>query len=298
MALGLILQRHKNFSANTASALNAFIIYISLPSLVLAQFPRLVSTLKLSGDWWMPIIMAWITFLLSLIFINLCSKQFRWSKATTGALILTAGLGNTSFVGFPILEAIIGKQAIPLGILIDQPGSFLVLPTLGILTAASFSGQQISARFILKRIFSFPPFLTLIIATAWAKSGLLGYESVVGAFEKISYTLIPLALFSVGFSLKLDWKLIKKRAMPLGIGLFFKLVLVPAFFCVFYLKILHLEGLMAQVIILESAMATMITSAIVATEYHLDAELASLMVGISIPLSLITVPAWNYFLFR
>lgn len=39
-------------------------------------------------------------------------------------------------------------------------------------------------------------------------------------------------------------------------------------------------------------------SAIVASEYHLDAELANLMVGISIPLSFITVPLWNYFLFH
>jgi len=42
----------------------------------------------------------------------------------------------------------------------------------------------------------------------------------------------------------------------------------------------------------------MITSAIVATEYHLDAELANLMVGISIPLSFVTVPLWNYLLFH
>lgn len=298
MALGILLQRHKSFPAHTPAVLNAFIIYLSLPCLVLAQFPGLVSTLKLSGDWWLPVIMAWLTFLFSLVFINFCSKQFNWSKATTGALILTAGLGNTSFVGFPILEALIGRQALPIGILIDQPGSFLVLPTLGIVTAAAFSGQTINANIILKKIFLFPPFIALIISTVWAKTGLIGYQNVVGAFEKISYTLIPLALFSVGHSLKLDLKLIKRRALPLCTGLIFKLILMPPFFYFFYTRILHAEGLTLQVTVLESAMATMITSAIVATEYHLDAELANLMVGISIPISLITVPLWNYFLFH
>lgn len=242
--------------------------------------------------------MAWITFGLSLFFINLCSKKFSWSKATTGALILTAGLGNTSFVGFPILEALIGRQALPIGILVDQPGSFLVLPTLGIMTAAFFSGQQISTKVILKKVFSFPPFIALIVATTWAKTGLIGYDSLQTTFDKISTTLIPLALFSVGFSFKMDWKIIKKRAGPLSLGLFFKLVLVPVFFSFFYLKWLHLSGLEAQVIVLESAMATMITSAIVAAEYHLDTELANLMVGISIPLSFITVPLWNHILFN
>jgi len=296
--LGILLRRHKSFPGHSAVAINSYIIFISLPSLVLAQFPKLVSTLQLSGNWWLPVIMAWLTFFLSLICINFLAKKFSWSPATTGALVLTAGLGNTSFVGFPLLEALVGPQAIPIGILVDQPGSFLVLPTLGLIVAAFYSGQNISLKTVIKKVFSFPPFLALIFSVIWAKTGLVGYSYFSGAFEKISATLIPLALFSVGFNLKLDWKLIRKRLVPLSIGLFFKLILVPLFFSLFYLRFLKIEGLEAQVIILESAMATMITSAIVASEYHLDSELANLMVGISIPLSFITVPLWNYFLFH
>lgn len=297
MLLGMVLRKHKSFPANASVSINSFIIFVSLPSLVLAQFPRMVTSLLLSGNWWMPVIMAWLTFFLSLIFINFCAKKFVWSRPTTGALVLTAGLGNTSFVGFPLLEALIGPQAIPIGILVDQPGSFLVLPTLGLMAAAYYSGQSLTPSLIVKKVFSFPPFLALVFSVVWAKTGLNGYEFMAGAFEKMSSTLIPLALFSVGFSLKLDWKLIHKRLVPLSIGLVFKLIFLPAFFSIFYLKVLGLQGLEAQVIVLESAMATMITSAIVATDYHLDSELASLMVGISIPLSFITVPLWNYFLF-
>ena len=51
-----------------------------------------------------------------------------------------------------------------------------------------------------------------------------------------------------------------------------------------------------KVTILEAAMATMITSAVVASDFNLDEELANLMVGISIPISLLSVPLWNYFL--
>lgn len=298
LVAGLMLKHHKNFPSHTAGIINSYIITISLPALVLAQFPAMVSTLQLKGDWWHPVLMAWLTFLLSLIFINFFAKKFHWSSATTGALILTAGLGNTSFVGFPLLEALIGKEALPLGILVDQPGSFLVLPTLGLITAAFFSGQTITARVVLKKVFSFPPFIALLISLVWGKTGLIGYDLLSGAFEKIAATLIPLALFSVGFSLKLDGKLIRKRLLPLSIGLVFKLIFIPFVFSLFYLKVLKLTGLEAQVIVLESAMATMITSAIVASGYHLDSELANLMVGLSIPLSFVTVPAWNYFLFK
>ncbi len=53
---------------------------------------------------------------------------------------------------------------------------------------------------------------------------------------------------------------------------------------------------MTHVTVIESAMATMITAAVVANEFNLDNELTNLMVGIGIPLSLATVPLWKYFL--
>jgi predicted permease len=49
----------------------------------------------------------------------------------------------------------------------------------------------------------------------------------------------------------------------------------------------------ARVTILESAMAPMIMAAVVADEFDLDRQLANLMVGVGIPLSLVTVPLWN-----
>ena len=62
------------------------------------------------------------------------------------------------------------------------------------------------------------------------------------------------------------------------------------------MKVLGGNDLTTQVIVLESAMATMITSAVVANEFNLDSEIANLMVGLSIPISLVTVPLWKHFL--
>lgn len=107
---------------------------------------------------------------------------------------------------------------------------------------------------------------------------------------------MPLALFSVGFQLHFDIAVFKKRWLPLALGLSFRLIFFPAFFAFFYLKVLGGSDLVTQVTVLESAMATMITSAVVASEFNLDSEISNLMVGLSIPLSLITVPLWKYFL--
>lgn len=297
---GILCKKVRQFPAHTTQALNAFIIYISLPGLVLSQLPKLLVTLDFSSNWWIPASMAWVCLFISFLLISYIGKRLKWKGAKIGALILTAGLGNTSFVGIPLLEAIIGPEAVPIGILADQPGSFLALSTLGIFVAAFYSGAKITFSFMARRIFTFPPFIALIFSFiwffVWGIHNPTGLDSLIPAFEKLGSTLVPLALFAVGFQLQFDLALLKRRWVPLAIGLTLKLIVYPALFAFFYIKVLGGHDLVTQVIVLESAMATMITAAVVANEFHLDSELANLMVGISIPISLISVPLWNYFL--
>ena len=51
-----------------------------------------------------------------------------------------------------------------------------------------------------------------------------------------------------------------------------------------------------QTLLLESAMASQITGGIIAADQGLGPELARLMVGLSIPLSLLSVPLWHVLL--
>lgn len=297
---GIICKRIRQFPNQTPQVLNAFIIYITLPALVLAQVPTMLVNMDFKGLWWLPVSMAWICFVLSYLIFSYVGKKLKWSDSKTGALILTVGLANTSFVGIPILEALIGKETVPIAILIDQPGTFLVLATLGIVVAALYSGAKITPGFVARRVFTFPPFVVLLLTGVWfilfGKSHPHSLDTLYPSMEKISGTLVPLALFCVGYQLHFDLSILKKRWIPLTLGLSFRLIFFPAFFAFFYLKVLGGSDLTTQVIVLESAMATMITSSVVASEFNLDTEIANLMVGLSIPLSLVTVPLWKYFL--
>lgn len=241
--------------------------------------------------------MAWITILLAYVLVGYIGKKLHWSKAKTGALILTVGHGNTSFVGFPLLEALLGTQAISIGILADQPGSFLIVSTAGLLIASLYSEGLTGAKQMVMKVISFPPFISLIASIIWALSGQHGVHIWQEPLDKISLTLVPLALFAVGFQTDFKWSVIKRRKNPLMIGLALRLLVFPLFFYFLYYIVLGLRDDFAHITILESAMATMITSAVVAGEFNLDSELANLMVGLSIPLSLITVPLLNKLLF-
>jgi hypothetical protein len=288
--MGMALKRLKAMPADAHVALNRFIIYISLPALTL----ELVHKLQLSSNALYPVAMPWIFFIIAALFFKALAKPMRWDIKTLGALILTGGMGNTSFLGYPLIETFYGKDALSVGVLTDQPGSFMVLSTLGIFTASTCAGSHLKASQIVKRILIFPPFIAAILAAVLRP---VAYPSMLSeVLDRLGSTLVPLALVSVGMQLSLDRKHLKEQVAELSIGLLFKLILGPALIALLYFKILGGHGREVEISVFQAAMAPMITGGILASENNLNPRLASLMIGIGIPLSLLTVAAWWWLL--
>jgi malate permease and related proteins len=80
--------------------------------------------------------------------------------------------------------------------------------------------------------------------------------------------------------------------MHLSVGLAYKLVLAPAILSLLYLGLLGLHGPTTQVTLFEAAMAPMITAGIVAIDHDLDPPLVTMLLGIGIPLSFVTLAGW------
>lgn len=290
LLMGLALQRVIAFPKNGYMALNQFVIYIALPALALYYIPKV----SVTTDLLYPLGIAWIGFLLSFVFFYTLGKKMGWSNRLIGCLIITAGLGNTSFVGFPIIQALYGEEGLKTAIIVDQPGSFVVMATLGIITAGIFAKGASKGSDILKKIIFFPPFIAFTLACVMNVLHLDFHNNFQSVFMKLGATVTPVALVSVGLQLKIDrhsrhWKF-------LSLGLFFKLFLSPAFFFVLYRIILGGKGITVDASILESAMAPMITGAILASNYGLKPKLSSMMVGVGIPLSFLSLAFWYYLL--
>jgi predicted permease len=290
LLLGVLLQRVKQFPSNAHQSLNQFVIYVSLPALALYYIPKITLSLSLLY----PLGVAWLGFGLSFIFFYTLGIYFKWSKKLIGCLILTGGLGNTSFVGFPIIEALYGPEGLKTAIVVDQPGSFVVVTTLGILVAANFSRGNLSPSEIILKIIKFPPFIAFSIALLCTAFSFEFPSALQNTFLKIGNTVSPVALVAVGLQLKIDTR--SKHWRFLTLGLFFKLLIMPAFFLLFFHFILKQNGLDSNVSIMEAAMAPMITGAIVASTYGLKPKLSSMMVGVGIPLSLLTTAIWYFIL--
>lgn len=296
---GVLLKRLGAFPASAPKAFNAFVIWVSFPAVIFLQVPALLDSAGLTWELFIPASMPWIAFILAFgVFYGL-GRQFKWSRSETGALILTAGLGNTSFVGFPLLEAILGPESIRIAVVVDEIGSFFVASTLALVVASAMSPQMNrGARVgpIVKKILSFPPFIAMLLACGWWASGGHRLELPAAVLHKLAAPLIPLALISVGLQLRFSPAVFRRQWKPLSLGLAFKLILAPAFFVGLYVFVLGSHSFATHVTLLESAMAPMITSAIIAEDFDLNPEIANLMVGVGIPLSIATVYLWNYVL--
>ncbi|MCM2322555.1 MAG: AEC family transporter [Oligoflexia bacterium] len=298
LILGVVLRKSRQLPESTPAVLNSVIVNLSLPALTFVQLHQL----KLNASLLYPAAMAWIVFLIGAPLFFAVGRRWKLDRATTGALVLTGCLSNTSFVGFPLLQAFYGPESLETGIIVDQPGSFLVLATLGLITATACSPRRqrgdwrASARGIAKRALSFPPMIALIIALVlhpWPIPA-----AVEGALDKLAALLIPLALISISFQFDASSLSLRSRSRAENRGLLwslvFKLVLAPALMVLLYVAVLGLHGRAIQITILEAAMAPMVTGAILASEFGLNTRIASAMLGIGIPLSFLTVPVWAF----
>lgn len=290
LAAGMLLRRTGRFPDGTAGALNGFIIHISLPALALLH----VHGIRLDSSLLFPASMAWLLFGTGLVFFHAVGRALKLPRRTVGALMLLGGLGNTSFVGLPMIEAYYGKAFLGIGLIADQLGSFLVLSTLGILVAVAYSSGEVTPGLVARRVLLFPPFEAMLLALLLGPVPFPPWLCAV--LQRLGDTLTPLALASVGFQLSLRGLRGELRALGLGLG--YKLALGPALVALLFVVILKGHGPAIQVTLFEAAMAPMITAGIIAVEHDLNPPLVNLLLGLGIPLSFLTLPAWWWLLQR
>lgn len=285
LLLGWLAARFGKPPASLAQNLNWFVLNIAYSALVLSLIP------KLQFDWqlWYAVAAIWFVFAGSWLLFSLLGRVLHWSRERIGALTLLGGLGNTSFIGFPMIEALRGQEGLKIALIADQVGCFIALSVGGTIVASIYSGRSVAPLSIARRVITFPPFVSLLVGLAVGALG--GWPVLIdGVLVRLGDTLVPLALFSVGLQLKLSIAPGQLTAMGLGLG--WKLLLAPAIVFVIG-SVMHVDSLILTVAVLESAMAPMISATILANQYNLEPRLANTLLGVGILLSLITVPLAN-----
>ncbi|HEY1075547.1 MAG TPA: AEC family transporter [Fontimonas sp.] len=285
LLLGMLVARYARPPLGLAQGLNWWVINVALPALVLDLIPRVEIEWQ---SWFLPV-SQWLVFAGSFVLFRALGRHYGWSRARIGGLIIMGGLGNTSFLGYPLLEALRGREGLAVGVVADQLGCFLMLAVSGTIVSAMYAGGQPRPRDIAMRVMQFPPFVALLVGLV---VGLLGGWPPIAEeiLLRVGSTLVPLALFSVG--LRFRFQTGSGQTLPLVLSLSWKLLVAPLMvFAMGWAS--GVGGLTLTIATLQAAMGPMVSAAILCDQHHLDSPLANSILGIGILLSLLSVPLWN-----
>lgn len=283
---GMILKATKSIHPDAHKGINTWILYLALPAVSFKYLPKVQWTTEL----FFPILATFLTSVFCFFFMMFYSKSKGYSRRSRSTLELVSGYSNTSFIGFPLILAFYNESLLSIAIICDQT-MFFSLSTMGIIAAVKGGSKsgKVSAKFILKRLATFPPLIGCIAALIFSQ--FIDFTAAEPFFDKLAATVSPLALFSVGLQLKFNgWK---KLIPQMSTSMFYKLILAPAI-TLGLTFLLGIKGNIAKITIFESAMPTVLTSSIIAEQFRLNTKLTNLTIGFSIIVGLFTSAIWYH----
>ncbi|HEY5975734.1 MAG TPA: AEC family transporter [Geobacteraceae bacterium] len=201
-------------------------------------------------------------------------------------LLLVVPLGNTSFLGVPIIQAFFGATGLPFLIIYDQLGTMLIFATYGSIILAMYGKDgTLNLPAVARRVLFFPPTIALMVgflARPWPYP-----EKLAQGLHHVSLSLVPLVMTAIGMQLRL--RLPPRFVAPLGFGLAVKLCAAPLT-TLLLCRLLSLTGTGVDVAVMEAGMPPMVTAGALAVVAGMEAELATALVGVGIILSFGSLP--------
>jgi malate permease and related proteins len=285
LLVGVALGQLRWLPAGAGPVLDAVVIRVSLPALIVSVVPEL----DLGGDVLVPVVVAWGRLSVLMAAVWLLSRALGLGATTRATLLLVVPLANTSFLGYPAVEALLGRSHLPAAVVYDQLGSFVALATYGsFLASRAGAGPTPRLATLVRRVVTFPPFVGLLVGLALLPLG--GPPGPVAeVVDTVGATVTPLAMIAVGLRLELRPGGWRPGVLALGLGL--SLVVAPAL--AFGLATaVGGTGVAWETAVLQSGMPPMVVAAVLAADVELDAELASRLVGVGVLVAMATLPAW------
>jgi len=282
VGIGCLFRNIRAFPKQTAQALNMFALYVSLPAVIFLKVPQL----HFSEDMLIPALIPWIMLVLSSLIVIFIGKLLHWSQKTIAVLLLVVPIGNTSFMGVPMVNTFFGEAGIPYLIVYDQLGTMMIFALFGsVILAMHGCDGKLKLSGICKQAVLFPPTLALLaglVLRFWPYP-----PALVKLLETLGGMLTPLVMTAIGFQLTI--RLSPKVMAPLGLGLAVKLVIAPLL-ALLGCRLLGVHGLAADVSVFEAGMPPMVTAGALAIAAGILPELAAALISLGMALSFGTLP--------
>jgi len=308
--LGFLLGRTLPKSASKYLGLVLF--WFGVPLLIVAS----LRGRDLSGSIWIAPVTAWIAIAVGAAFawiwidLGLGDERLKrisrglqsveggsltqdtsWSNPTQGSFLLAMMVGNTGYMGFPVILTLVGQEYFAWALLFDLLGSTLGAYGLGVAIAAHYgrSGEQQYEWWkpLTKAMLRNPALWSLIIGLSIRNLQLP--QIAEQALGILSTPVIPASLIMIGMQLSQLSSLGKLRQS--SVCLIIKMLLVPLVVGT-GLMFFGITGAPRLALVLQMSMPPAFATIVIAQAYNLDRDLSVTALAFGSVGLLFTLPVW------
>ncbi|HIK44067.1 MAG TPA: AEC family transporter [Leptolyngbyaceae cyanobacterium M65_K2018_010] len=273
-------------------ALGKFLFWVGIPISIVG----FIRHADLSGPIYLAPLVAWLAMLLGLgcsrLWIRAQGKH--WPRPTQGSFALAAMLGNTGYIGYPVILLLpqLGISVFGWALFYDALGTLLGSYGLGAILASEFSDRsQVRAHPVWRRrlleVLQNP--IILAFGLGLGLKGVPLPAQLDQALYAIAWLVVMLALVLMGLRIQqlTSWRHLSKA----GVAIAIKMLVLPLAVGL-GLTVVGVHGAPRMVMILQAGMPSAFANLVLAEAYDLDRDLSVTCVGLSSIGLLITLPLW------
>ena len=233
--------------------------------------------------------LAW---LMGAIGLGLAWLLGRWRPQPApvqGSLLLGTLAGNTGFLGYPVLLALVGPHDLVWAICFDVLGTSLLLFSVGIAIAARYGGTSLALGPMLRRLLLNPPLWGLGLGLLLQGKTLPPLLTLF--LQVMAFGTVALALVLIGINLR---RLQGGSVSPLiGPLLGIKMLVLPLVMLALT-RWLELPRAGEMSLVVQAAMPPAFSTVMLAEIYGLDRRLSATTVALGCLVLLPLLPLWVY----
>lgn len=284
MLVGCIAYKKKIMEAHAVKTISAIVINIANPALILSSSAGEIEGQKLLAT----AVLAFGIYAVLMIAAQILPPLLHVPKSDYGTYRLMTVFSNIGFMGFPLICAMYGNEALLYGAVFLMPYNLLIY-TYGIMVIKAKDGEGIGIRSSLRELIN-PGVIACLITFILVLTKLPVPQMASSVFDMLGSMTAPLSMLVIGATFAtMDFKSIltdKKLLLFVAIHL----LVIPI------LGILIIKLFVTNTVILGISLVVIGTPigsmpVMLAQQYGGDQELASRGVAISTILSVITLPA-------
>ena len=282
VGVGWLLRASGRLRASDARPINAIIIYVGLPAFIVST----VHDAHLDGELALVVAVAWSVFAAVLLIAWLLSRALDLPAVVAGGFLLVATLGNTGYLGYPIVQALMGTDALPPAIFYDVFGTVGALLVVGLAIAERYSGSAERRKHPLREVLGFPAVIAL--AVGLATRGIAIPSAVSNGLDLLASLTVPLILISVGLSLRMG--AVRRWAVPLAVVAVLRLVVAPLLAYAIGSVVLTGDARELALVTLQAGMPAMMLTLVVGARFELDTDFIASAIFVTTALSALSIP--------